>query len=225
MEIQTALLRLTEVLDKLTVLRAPVPNYQNTLSHRDEEAFTRIHGPTIPSNYFDRFSEMLNQISERFKSQIERELFTCDIMHATISRTGLGIMIHYIVIRPCAQKHGFYRTFLQHIRTIAKAYQLLFIGVLDCTEANGTILKRMNFENNERNYFFSVNDPTVWDMPKTFPTSEQLNSQTYVDSNQSKTLTTTTPATSSGAALQKYINVPTSSASTPGSPATSGPSH
>jgi hypothetical protein len=177
-----------------------------------EDFYTHESGEDIPDDYVDELCDRLTELwdwvhSKRTSSILDEH---CSVMRYTLRRTGDGVSLSLVHVRPCAAKHGFYKLFIYFIIQAVKTSQgVRKFTVLGCLPENAAILAGWNFtrdpsamdEDKMKDYWMLKEDMgsvtlESWRMQRlikshsgrdlelnksALPTAHQLNSQRYVD--------------------------------------------
>jgi hypothetical protein len=161
-----------------------------------EQEFTGEFGATISDDYFSKVEEVESRIV-RFLNDCHnnQHIFTSGRMKIAEFRTEViklelackrrCFYIQSVVVRPCAERCGFYKRMLHCILTTIKGFTDLdrFI-VQQSAETNIEILTRMGFDRNENDMLLTrqqLENYPIWEVNRDPPTAAELNSEEFVN--------------------------------------------
>ena len=159
-----------------------------------ESIFTRDFGANIPQNYLHLFKEKLIKMQDdvRTPRSVDYFQYTCPIMRFAIliDSTSNVLALSSILVRPCAEGHGFYRELLWSMRTIVVNFNFNKLLIANIYPTNIEIVKQMGFDIHydkirEKYDAYLAKDACIhkkraeWAVPDTYPTSDQLNDPVY----------------------------------------------
>jgi len=175
-----------------------------------EKKFTDKFGEDIPSDYLLRFETMLRDVNTwitDIKSRGNTRFIQIKKFQSPIIVFFLNIELKkdysnliyqntltmdYIVIRPCAEGNGFYRFLLWNLRNFAIAHDFDVFKIIVVLPYNRSILQNLGFTityfDREDKYDAELTRDALlsvtkeaWGVPDSFPTSDELNSERFVD--------------------------------------------
>jgi GNAT superfamily N-acetyltransferase len=191
----------------LTHKQAPIPH--NAKLYLDEgtdigryELLFHEEGKTIPENYLVKINTFFEDIKAKMdkdegdSTDIKEQYFSCDVYFIeSIVRRGNTVLIHDIIIRPCAWRQGFFRKLMFNIIEYCTRYgwSLKILNPSLRLKANLRKFSRnFNISKEYKKSGFSM-DLSSRDMRSInehylgincirWPTAKQLNNKEYVDS-------------------------------------------
>ena len=102
---------------------APVPTLKSEHVYRqvqhnaqldDEGEFTKRYGETISENYKETIDAMLTAIEDKLKVETKALDFWSEVINICVGRNRSGIVISFVLTRPCALRCGFYKMHFVH---------------------------------------------------------------------------------------------------------------
>jgi len=197
----------------LTHKQAPIPHHARLYADEGEdkgpdiegyELFFHEEGKTIPERYLVKMNRFFKTIRAKMdkdegdSTDIKTQYFSCDVCFIeSIVRRGNTVLIHDIIIRPCAWRQGFFRKLMLNIVEYCNddynKWDLKIVNPSLRLNANLRKFSR-NFmpskEYKKRGFSMDLYNKDMKSINSHFlridhikwPTAEQLNNTEYVDS-------------------------------------------
>lgn len=165
-------------------------------AEKQESLFTDVYGSRIPDDYYQQFVVMLQRIRTWIENRLsgigpEDIQFSCPILKFELldcftntkenEEKTLGLMM--VVVRPCAERNGFYKKLLWSLRNEVEHHNLSSLFIYKPMGINVDILKSLGFT--DRIYYMEMDNTTLknvtekrWNIRNVFPTAETLNATT-----------------------------------------------
>lgn len=184
-----------------------------TSAQQVEQDFEWNYGAKISKDYLEKFkaefdglSQFLFQYAKVYtegfrkkgqkkskKAVLSRYPIQCSVIDINlhIEKYKNKLYISRVVVRPCAERHGFYKESLWRIQECVKHYHIKELIIEDVNEKNLQILTKMGFLQSKKTsgsincYIFRSSllhrTEEMWNRPKYYPTSDFLNDERLVN--------------------------------------------